>query len=489
MKGPLSGYRIIDLTTVVLGPYATRILGDLGADVVKVEPPEGDMLREIGPGKSPGMAPIHLALGSSKRSVVLDLKRPRARDALMRLVARADAFVHSMRPGALARLGLTYDEVRGVRGDIVYCGASGFGSGGPYAGRPAYDDLIQGMCGIADLMGRVTGGPPRYAPTIVADKTVGLFVANAVLAASAPSGANRRGTGDRSTDVRDDGVLRPHRAPLGTGRAARRRRARLRADARSEPPALPDPRRLHLHARLHRPPLAGVLRARRLPRAEHRSALCAHFRPDGERRGSLRGSRRPARGPDHRRMARGSRGSGDPGRPRQHPRRPPFRSSPRRPGPHPAGRPSERGRDPGGRSAGPASPALPRKYAAPPPSSGSTPSRCYAKRDCPRRKSTNCSTTARPFRVDESARSPVATGASVRNAAASRARPARQQDRLPRPASARLARKSHQLSSHTRKILRIFRDGRSPEKLSEFFGSGRQDAAVTRRTDRETLKA
>ena len=183
MNGPLSGYRIVDLTTVVLGPYATRILGDLGAEVVKVEPPEGDMLREIGPRRSPGMAPIHLALGSSKRSVVLDLKRPPARAALMRLVAGADALVHSMRPGAIARLGLAYDDVRAARPDIVYCGACGFGSGGPYAGRPAYDDLIQGMCGIADLMGRVTGGPPRYAPTIVADKTVGLFAANAVLAA------------------------------------------------------------------------------------------------------------------------------------------------------------------------------------------------------------------------------------------------------------------------------------------------------------------
>ena len=182
MNGALSGYRIIDLTTVVLGPYGTRILGDLGAEVVKVEPPEGDMLREIGPSRSPGMAPLHLALGSSKRSVVLDLKRPRARDALMRMVAGSDAFVHSMRPGAIARLGLTYDAIRAVRPDVVYCGACGFGSGGPYAGRPAYDDLIQGMCGIADLMGKVTGGPPRYAPTIVADKTVGLFVANAVLA-------------------------------------------------------------------------------------------------------------------------------------------------------------------------------------------------------------------------------------------------------------------------------------------------------------------
>ena len=182
MTGPLAGYHILDLTAVVLGPYATQILGDMGADVIKVESPAGDMTREIGPRKSPGMAPIHLTISRNKRSIVLDLKRASAKSALMKLAAGADAFVHSMRPRAVERLGLGYEDVKSVRPDVVYCGAYGFGASGPYADRPAYDDMIQGMCGIADLLGKVTGGPPRYAPTIVADKTVGLFVANALLA-------------------------------------------------------------------------------------------------------------------------------------------------------------------------------------------------------------------------------------------------------------------------------------------------------------------
>ena len=181
--GPLRGYRILDLSAVVLGPYATQILGDMGAEVVKVEPPEGDMLRDVGPRKSPGMSPFHLTLGRNKRSVVLDLKRPPAREALLRLVAGADVFIHSMRPRAIARLALGYEDLVKVRPDLVYCGVRGFGAGGPYGERPAYDDLIQGMCGLADLMSRAGGGPRRYAPTIVADKTAGLFAVSAVLAA------------------------------------------------------------------------------------------------------------------------------------------------------------------------------------------------------------------------------------------------------------------------------------------------------------------
>ena len=183
MNGPLAGYRILDLTTAVLGPYATQILGDMGADVIKVESPAGDMIREIGPRKSPGMAPIHLTISRNKRSIVLDLKQPSAMSALLRLTTGADVFVHSMRPQAIKRLRLGYEDVKAVRPDVVYCGAYGFGASGPYAQRPAYDDMIQGMCGIADLIGKVTDGPPRYTPTIVADKTVGLFVANALLAA------------------------------------------------------------------------------------------------------------------------------------------------------------------------------------------------------------------------------------------------------------------------------------------------------------------
>lgn len=181
--GPLHGYRVLDLSAVVLGPYATQVLGDMGAEVLKVEPPEGDVLRDVGPCRSPGMSPLHLTLGRNKRSVVLDLKRPPARAALLRLVARADVFLHSMRPRAIARLGLAYEDLIQVRPDLVYCGVRGFGADGPYGERPAYDDLIQGMCGLADLMSRTDGGPRRYAPTILADKTTGLFAASAVLAA------------------------------------------------------------------------------------------------------------------------------------------------------------------------------------------------------------------------------------------------------------------------------------------------------------------
>jgi len=183
MNGPLSGFRILDLTAVVLGPYATQILGDMGADVIKVEAPSGDMTREIGPRKKPGMAPIHLTIGRNKRSLVLDLKQSKAVDVLKQLAAATDVFVHSMRPHTIERLGLGYDDLKTVRPDVVYCGTYGFGADGPYAKRPAYDDMIQGMCGIADLVGKMTAGAPRYVPTIVADKTVGLFVANAILAA------------------------------------------------------------------------------------------------------------------------------------------------------------------------------------------------------------------------------------------------------------------------------------------------------------------
>ena len=125
MNGPLAGYRILDLTTAVLGPYATQILGDMGADVIKVESPAGDMIREIGPRKSPGMAPIHLTISRNKRSIVLDLKQPSAMSALLRLTTGADVFVHSMRPQAIKRLRLGYEDVKAVRPDVVYCGAYG----------------------------------------------------------------------------------------------------------------------------------------------------------------------------------------------------------------------------------------------------------------------------------------------------------------------------------------------------------------------------
>ncbi|WPB55872.1 CoA transferase [Xylophilus sp. GOD-11R] len=182
MAGPLKGIKILDLTSVVMGPYATQIFGDFGADVIKVESPDGDIMRHMGAAKRPAMGPIHVALNRNKRSLMLDLRQPTARETLLKLAATADVFVHSMRPDAIERLGLTYDALKAVKPDIVYCGAYGYGKAGPYALEPAYDDMIQGMCGMASINQHLAG-EPRFTPTIVGDKVSGLTIAYSVLAA------------------------------------------------------------------------------------------------------------------------------------------------------------------------------------------------------------------------------------------------------------------------------------------------------------------
>jgi crotonobetainyl-CoA:carnitine CoA-transferase CaiB-like acyl-CoA transferase len=179
---PLNGIRVIDLTSVIMGPFATHILADMGADVIKVEGPEGDSLRNYRPSRSAGMSGNILNLHRNKRSVLLDLKEKTARHALSRLIEGADVFVHSLRPRAIGRLGFGYESVRAKKPDIIYCGAHGFGSGGPYADKAAYDDLIQAGSGIAALMGEV-GGEPRYVPTVICDKFAGQTIAYAILAA------------------------------------------------------------------------------------------------------------------------------------------------------------------------------------------------------------------------------------------------------------------------------------------------------------------
>jgi crotonobetainyl-CoA:carnitine CoA-transferase CaiB-like acyl-CoA transferase len=181
VSGPLAGIRILDLSAVIMGPYATQMLGDLGADVIKVEPPGGDTTRQAGHAKHPGMGAVFLTIGRNKRSVVIDLKRPGARDTLFRLMGAVDVFLHNMRPNAATRLGIDYAAVARVKPDIVYCAAIGFGSDGPYACRPAYDDMIQGASGTVAIMSAVAGGP-AYVPMIYADKVCGLHVANAILA-------------------------------------------------------------------------------------------------------------------------------------------------------------------------------------------------------------------------------------------------------------------------------------------------------------------
>ena len=183
MSGPLAGLRVIDLTTVMYGPYCTQLMGDYGADVVKVEPPGGDISRQVGPGHNRGMAAGILTKARNKRSLVLDLKQPAGREALYRLAQTADAFIHNMRPKPAARLGINYEAISAHCPDIIYCAAVGFGKNGPYADKPAYDDLIQGVSGLAWLEGAQTGGDPRYAPSVLADKTSGLFALFSILMA------------------------------------------------------------------------------------------------------------------------------------------------------------------------------------------------------------------------------------------------------------------------------------------------------------------
>ena len=178
-RGPLQGVRVIDLTTVMLGPFSTQILGEMGADVIKIEPPGGDIGRWTGVAKTPGMSAAYMMKGRNKRSVVLDLKRDAAKEPLKRLVESADVFVHNIRPKAAARLGIDYGTVSGWKDDIVYAAATGYGEAGPYVDRPAYDDLIQGASGLAALFGAVTG-TPRYGPSVLADKTTGLFLTYAI---------------------------------------------------------------------------------------------------------------------------------------------------------------------------------------------------------------------------------------------------------------------------------------------------------------------
>lgn len=183
MSGPLHGVRILDLTSVVMGPFATLMLADLGAEVTKVESPAGDTMRHVGPMRNPGMGHIFLNANRNKRSIALDLKQPAAREALLALAREADVLVYNVRPRAMARLKLGYDDVRAVNPRIIYVGALGFAEGGPYSGMPAYDDLIQGVSAVPTLMVRSGVPEPRYAPLTLADRSVGQQLAMSICAA------------------------------------------------------------------------------------------------------------------------------------------------------------------------------------------------------------------------------------------------------------------------------------------------------------------
>ncbi len=183
LESPLSGIRVIDMATVLMGPVATQILGDYGADVVKIEPPEGDVMRHAGAARHPQMGAMYLATGRNKRSVVLDIKQAEGKAALLRLCETADMFIHNVRPAAMRRAGLSYEDIRAVNPSIVYVALVGFGQDGPYAGRPALDDIIQAASGLSGLFVRAGQAEPHFVPANLCDRMTGLAAAHAAIAA------------------------------------------------------------------------------------------------------------------------------------------------------------------------------------------------------------------------------------------------------------------------------------------------------------------
>lgn len=181
--GPLSGVRILDLTNVILGPFATQTLAELGADVIKVEPPEGDGMRHVGPMKHAGMGPLFLHANRGKRSIVLDLKKSADHGVFLELIDQSDVFITNMRPAALERLTIDYERLCERKPDLIYALCSGFNTQGEWAGRPAYDDLIQGASGIAHLIATYSEGQPAFLPLTLSDRITGLHAVYAVTAA------------------------------------------------------------------------------------------------------------------------------------------------------------------------------------------------------------------------------------------------------------------------------------------------------------------
>jgi len=181
--GPLAGIRVLDMTTVLFGPYATQLMAEMGADVIKLEAPEGDVTRHTEPARNAGMGAIFLTLNRGKRSVSLDLKQAAARDAALAVARGCDVVISNIRPRALARLGLDSATLRKADPRLVFCSLVGFGQSGPYAEQPAYDDLIQGIGGLAHLALAQGAAAPRYAPMALADRVGGMHALSAILAA------------------------------------------------------------------------------------------------------------------------------------------------------------------------------------------------------------------------------------------------------------------------------------------------------------------
>jgi crotonobetainyl-CoA:carnitine CoA-transferase CaiB-like acyl-CoA transferase len=171
------------MTSILMGPYAAQLLGDMGADVIKVEAPVGDMVRDLGPMQNPRMGSLYLHVNRSKRGLVLDLKQPAGLEAVKKLLATADVLLYNVRPQAMARLGLGYDVVQKINPRLLYVGTFGFGQDGPYAAKPAFDDLIQGAIGLPSLIKQAGSDVPRYVPSNIVDRTVGLYAVTSLCAA------------------------------------------------------------------------------------------------------------------------------------------------------------------------------------------------------------------------------------------------------------------------------------------------------------------
>ena len=179
---PLEGVKVLDLTTVIMGPFTTQVLGDFGADIIKIEEPNGDMTRDIGPSKTSKMSSMFLGVNRNKRSLVLNLKKPEAKAALWKLIEDADIIIHNIRPQKIAALGFDPDTVLSKNPKIIYVGLHGYREDGPYGGQPAFDDVIQGQSGIAGAF-VARDGEASLVPTVMADKSVGLLASTGLLAA------------------------------------------------------------------------------------------------------------------------------------------------------------------------------------------------------------------------------------------------------------------------------------------------------------------
>ena len=183
MPGALQDLRVLDMTSIGMGPMATQLLADMGADVIKIESAGGDVFRHVTPQRHPGMSHAYLNLNRNKRSVVIDAKSAAGRQDLQALLETADVFVSSMRAPAMRKLGLDYASLEPQFPKLIYCACYGYSEDGPYAGRPAIDDTIQAASGLAWLQGGAGASPPRYVNSVVADKVVALYVANAIACA------------------------------------------------------------------------------------------------------------------------------------------------------------------------------------------------------------------------------------------------------------------------------------------------------------------